>query len=963
MRSFSPVIVLVTSLFLTGSSPLIAQAVTAEKLTTINVDNEKINITGDPVPLDPRVRRGSLPNGLQYYVQANKKPENRAELRLALAAGSINEDDDQLGLAHFVEHMAFNGTKHFAKSELVDYLQSVGTRFGPDLNAFTSFDETVYMLQVRTDSQELFDKGMLILEDWSHAVTFEDEEIDKERGVVESELRSGLSADERMRNKYLPVIFHESKYANRLPIGTREIINNAPYDALKRFYRDWYRPDLMAVVVVGDIDVDKVEQDIISRFSKLTNPGNPRKKEVYDFPDHDETLVSITKDKEATYTTARVMYKHDHQPVTTLDEYRGSLIQGLYNRMLNQRLDELRKSAEPPFLYGYSGYGRQVGNLDSYTAFVSTGEGEVMNGLKAVLRENRRVRLHGFTQTELDRTRKEMLSSLETTAKEEDKIESGRISMSYVFHYLHKNPVPSPTQRLELAQSILPTIALEEINEVANKWITEGENRVIVITGPDKEDVPLPTEAEIISLIGDIDQEAVDPYIDAVSDEPLMASEPLDGSIESVDRIEPVDITLWTLSNGATVVLKPTDYQNDEIQFTAFSPGGHSNYSDDAYQSASLASYIVGQSGVGSFNQIQLEKMLAGKQVRVGPYIGELEEGLQGFSTIKDQETMFQLLHLYFTAPRRDEETYNSLIARQQKVLQNLRANPNYYFMDKVNEVKYKNHKRRGIPRLEDLDEVSLDQVMEVYNDRFADASDFTFIFVGNFTPESIKPHIEKYIASLPGTVREDQWKDINAKISEGNHSERFSFGQAPKAQVEMTWSGDFEFDSKPNRLHFNMLVEVMRNKLRESMREDQGGVYGVRVSGSFTKFPREEYVMTISFNAEPDQVDTLIDVAKQDIRNLMMTPVEEEEMIKVKELKIQGRIKNLKKNGYWVNTLKTNFTYDQDPSQLRVEVYEPIIRAITAEDVQKMASHVFGTDNRIEVVMLPDGEEDSSGN
>ena len=912
-----------------------------------------------PIPMDPRVRIGKLENDLVYYIQRNEKPENRAELRLAVGVGSINEDDDQLGLAHFVEHMAFNGTTHFEKSELVDYLQSVGTRFGPDLNAFTSFDETVYMLQARTDSMALFDKGMLVLEDWAHGVTFEDSEIDKERGVVESELRSGLSANERMRNKYWPVIFHESRYADRLPIGTREIINNAPYDALKRFYRDWYRPNLMAVVVVGDIDVEDVEADIKARFSKLTNPKNPREREEYGFPDHDETLVTITKDKEASFTSARVMYKHPHQKNTNLADYRQSLVRSLYNRMLNNRLNELRQSADPPFIYGYSGYGREVGSLDSYTAYVSTGEGQVMRGLKSVLEENKRALEHGFTAGELDRTRIEMISEAETSAKEEDKTESGSLSMRYVFNFLNDNPVPSPTQRLQLAQALLPTIQLQEINALSKQWITDGSNRVIVITGPDKEDVPLPTEVDILQLINEVDAASIEPYEDAVSDVPLLAKLPVAGSILETKEIESIGVTEMILSNGIRVVLKPTDFQNDEISFSAFSPGGHSIYPDENYQSASLASAIVNQAGIAEFDLIQLQKMMAGKQVQVSPFISELEEGMQGFSTIKDLETMFQLIHLYFTSPRRDEEAFQSLISRQKQVLQNLMVNPNFYYRDKVTKIKYGDHIRRGIPTVEDLDKIDLDKVIEVYKDRFADPSDFTFILVGNFTPESIQPLLEKYLASVPALNRKESWMDVNATVAEGRIVERFSYGEAPKAQVQLNWHGEFDWDDRKARYQLNSLMEALRNRLRESMREDQGGVYGVGVNGSASKRPKEGYSVTISFNAEPDQVDTLIQTALRDLRDMKTEGPTDQDLQKIKEVQRQQRIKNLKENNFWSNSLRQYYSYELDPELINLAPYEVLVDGLQKEDIIQMAKKVFETENYIEIVMMPGEAKD----
>ncbi|MDH3652558.1 MAG: insulinase family protein, partial [Saprospiraceae bacterium] len=689
--------------------------------------------------------------------------------------------------------------------------------------------------------------GMLILEDWAQAVAFEDEEIDNERGVVESELRSGLSADERMRNEYLPVIFYQSKYADRLPIGTREIINGAPYDALKRFYRDWYRPDLMALVVVGDVDVEEVEKDIRARFSKLKNPAQPRAREKFGFPNHTETLVSISKDKEASFTRAQIIHKHPHKKVTNLEDFRSSQIRNLYNRMLSDRLNELRQSADPPFLFANSGYGRFVGDLDTYSSTVVTGEGQLIRGLRSVFEENRRVLLHGFTSTELERVKTEMLSEAETTAKEEDKLESGRLSMQYVYHFLNENPVPSPQQRLQLMQAFFPTIGIGEVNALASEWITD-ENKVIVITGPDKEDVPLPAEDAVLELVAAVEAADIEAYEDDVMDEPLLAEPPAQGSVTSENYREQVGVTEWVLSNGVKVILRPTDFQNDEIVFNAFSPGGSSLYADEDFRSASIAATIINQSGIADFDLIQLQKQLAGKVANASPFIGELEEGLQGFSTIKDLETMFQLIYLYFYAPREDSSAFASFVNRQRQVLQNLFVNPDYYFRDRISDLKYSNHPRRGIPRAEEMDQIRFDKVMEIYRDRFADASDFTFTFVGNFTVESIKPLVLSYLASLPSTNRQETWKDVGATLLKGTHEDHFSYGEAPKAQINLSWHGAFDWDVREDRYHFNAMLEVMRNVLRESMREDAGGVYGVRVAGNVSKFPKEGYSVTISF-------------------------------------------------------------------------------------------------------------------
>lgn len=920
------------------------------------LDQPPAGATSQGLPIDPQVRIGKLENGLTYYIRANEKPDNIAALRLAVKVGSINEDNDQQGLAHFVEHMAFNGTEHFAKSELIDYLQSIGTRFGPDLNAYTSFDETVYMLQVRTDSMEVLSKGLLILEDWAQAVSFEEEEIDKERGIVVSELRSGLGADQRMRNEYLPVVFYGSKYADRLPIGKREILENAPYEALKRYYRDWYRPDLMAVMAVGDFDPDEIEKEIKSRFGKIPAEQNPRPRETYEFPNHQETMVSIVQDKEARFSTARLLFKHKHQTILTQEDYRKSIIRNLYNQMLNNRLNELRQSAEPPFLYGYSGYGREVGNLDTYTSFTSTAEGKVLEGLKSVLLENLRVLRHGFTASELERAKLERLSRAEANAKEEGKIESDRIVSQCLQHFLNQSPILSPTQQLQLIKEIFPSISLDEVNQLAKKWITD-DNRVVVITSPEKEDVPLPTEEKVLALIEEVENSKIEAYEDEVSDEPLLAKELSPLPLASSNEITELGITEWTLSNGVRVILKPTEFQNDEVLFTAFSPGGYSLYPKEDYLSAYFGFFIINESGVGALDKVALQKKLTGKQVNISSSIDELDEGMQGSSTVADLETMFQLTYLYFTAPRKDENVFTSNMTRQKQALQNLMIDPNYYFSDQISRIKYNDDPRRRIPTVKELEQVSLEKIYEIYQDRFEDASDFTFVFVGNFSLERIKPHVLKYLGNLPTTDRQENWKNLDIKLAKGEVKSRFHYGQAPKAQIEITFHGEFDWDIRENRHHFNSLVEVLRNRMRESMREDKGGVYGVGVRGNLSKYPDETYRITISFNAEPDQVDELIQTAMQDIKNARATGASQEDLQKIKAIQRQSRIKNLEKNQFWLNTLRSHYYYGIDPHFITLEKYGELIDGLTSDDIKQMANHCFGNDNYIEIVMTPQSE------
>ncbi len=949
----------ITLLFLVAcvtQGPKIADA-PAKAETPPTPQPEMVELTPKPttmLPIDERVVMGELPNGLKYYIQKNAKPENRAELRLAVAAGSMQEDEDQLGLAHFVEHMAFNGSANFEKNELVDYLESVGTKFGPDLNAYTSFDETVYMLQIRTDDEEQMLKGFLVLEDWAGAVAFDDEEIDKERGVVESEWRTRLSPDQRMQQKYFPIMYKDSRYAKRLPIGEPDIINNASYETVKRFYKDWYRPDLMAVVAVGDFDVKQIEAEIKTRFSKLTNPATPRARDKYPVPDHQETLVSICSDKEASFTNIRMMYKHDNEQVKTPQDFRKQLSYNLYNSMLNARLDELAQSPDPPFTFSYTGYGGDVGDLATYYSYAFTPEGGAQRGLDAIATENERVLQHGFTQTEFDRAKLKSLKNVERAVKEMDKTESRRLVSKYVYNFLDDNPIPSPTQRLDLYEKYIPTISLEEVNGLAKNWITD-ENRVIVVTGPEKEGSPLPTEAEVLGILDNISAKAIEPYVDKVSDEPLLAKELSPIAIESEQKLASIDATELRLANGIRVVLKPTDFKNDEIMMRSFSPGGTSLYSDKDYPSASNAASIINESGVGSFDLPQLQKKLAGKKVSVYPSIGSMYEYMNGSCSPEDLQTLFELTYLYFTAPRKDANVLQSYVTKQKSIYKNLFANPQYYFMNQTSKIKYNDHPRMGWPTAEELDKIEMDKVMEVYQDRFADASDFTFFFVGNFEVEAMKSYLTTYLGNLPTTDRKENWKDLNIDMVPGSITKALTKGEAPKALIDITYHGDYTGETIDDRMKFQMMIDLLKIKMRESMREDKGGVYGVRVGGYISKFPEPKYSINISFNSEPEKAEDLIKTAMQDLEKVRTEGAEEKDLDKVRETMTQSRIKSLKENRWWMNKLNGTYQDDkQDFKYYQLEPFKEAIGGIQPMDMKTAVQQYFNDKNRIEIVMKP---------
>lgn len=945
---------------------------TTTTTTTTNPTKPKINkplttsaneTFAKALPVDSDIRIGTLDNGLKYYIKKNSKPENRAELRLAVNAGAMQEDDDQQGLAHFVEHMAFNGSTNFKKSELVDYLETVGTRFGPDLNAYTSFDETVYMLQVRTDSTELLNKGMLVLEDWAGGVTFENEEIDKERGVVESEWRSRLSPNQRMLNQWLPVLYNDSRYAQRLPIGKPEIIRNADYATVKRFYKDWYRPNLMAVVVVGDIDVDQMEKDVKQRFSKLKNPANNRSVNPYPVPNHDETLVSIVSDKEAPFTNVQLVYKHKYEPVIDLLGYRKNLVHRLYNTMLSARLNEISQQPNPPFSFAYTGYDGDVGSLATYSSYAMVPEGGAARGLEVIMAENERVLRHGFTGTELERAKKELLTNMEKAFKEKDKTDSRRFAMRYVYNYLDKNPIPSIKDEVKFYNQFLPTIQLQEVNGLAKEWITE-KNRVVVVTGPEKEDAPLPSESEIRGLLTKVQGQEIMAYVDEFNDEPLLAEKLIAKPVTATKEISEINATEITLANGVKVVLKATDFKNDEVLLRAFSQGGNSLYNDQDYKQANNAARVISQSGVGNFDNMQLTKKMTGKVVRLNPWIGGLRQGFRGSASPDDLKTMLEMIYLYATKPRKDLEVLNSYTAKQTAIYKNLLSQPDYYFFDQTMKIKFNNHPRVGFPTAADMEQLDMDRIYQIYQERFADASGMTFFLVGNFDKEKTIPVLSKYLGNLPATNKGETWKNTNVNYQKGVIKKTLNYGEAPKALVDITFHGDFNWTPE-NRYHFKSMIDILRIKMRESMREDKGGVYGVRVSGNTSQYPESKYNITISFNADPPRVDELIETAMTDIKNAQLNGAEDKDMNKIKETQRQGRIKDLKENNFWISSLENAYIENLDAKNISLASLEEGINSLTGDHIKTAANKYFDWNNYIQIVLLPEAQamdEEASG-
>lgn len=905
------------------------------------------------IPIDPNVTIGKLNNGITYYIRTNKRPEKRAELRLVINAGSVLEDDDQLGLAHFLEHMAFNGTKNFKKLDLVNYLESIGMRFGPDLNAYTSFDETVYMLTIPTDSAEIVMKAFQVLEDWAHQISLNDEDIDGERYVVIEEWRLGRGADARMLDKQLPILFKNSRYADRLPIGKKDILESFEYETLRNFYKTWYRPDLMAVIAVGDFDKTFIEQLIKKHFQKISSPEKVIKRNLYPVPDHDDLLFAVATDPEATTSRVGIYFKHPVKIQNTIRDLRNDIVEGLFTNLFNNRLRELTKVPDPPFIFAVTFSGSFVRTKDVYVLQAVVRENGIKRGLENLLREAERIRQHGFTQTELEREKKEFLRQIEKQYNERDKTESRVFASQYVNHYLTGKPIPGIEFGYEYSKQFVPQITLAEINEYANKLITEN-NRVVMVNAPRKEGIITPTEAELLSVFEKISKEEILAYEDGLTYKSLMPGPPVPATIIEKIEVNELGVTVWRLSNGVRVILKPTDFKNDEVLMTAYSPGGTSLVDDNDFTSATMASTIIKESGIGNFNQIELEKLLKGKIVSVNPYIGELEEGISGSASPDDLETLFQLIYLYFTSPRKDSTAFIAYTDRMKGILENRSAQPEVVFEDTIQVTVSQYHNRRRPFTKETLKEINLEKSLSTYRDRFADASDFTFIFVGAFQLDNIQPLVKSYLGGLPSKQRNEKWKDLG--ISPPNNVIKKSVikGIEPKSQVRIIFTGPFHW-SPENRFKFQSMISVLRIKLREVLREELGGVYGVGIGGSTVQYPKSEYRITISFGCAPERVNELITATMNQIDSLKVYGTTEVYLNKVKEIQRRERETNLKENRFWLSSLQFYYSNQEDP--LDMLKYFDRIQNLSLNDIKSAAEQYFNLNQYIQVVLYPEKE------
>ncbi len=906
-----------------------------------------------PIPLNPNVKTGKLANGLTYYIEQNKKPENRAELRLAVNAGSTAENDDQQGLAHFVEHMAFNGTKNFKKNDLVNYLESIGTKFGPDLNAYTSFDETVYMLQIPTDKKDILDKGLLILKDWACNLSFDSLEIEKERGVVLEEWRLGQGAMERMNRKTWPVLFKDSRYAERLPIGKPEILKNCPQHLLRDFYKDWYRPDLQAVIVVGDINVNEVEKQIKELFGDIPAPKNPKPLKSWNVPDSKDMRVAVASDKESPYNMVQLGFMQKEKlNKTNYDGYLENLRVELFNGMINARLNELTKKPNPPFMFSFSGYFSYVRNKDLYGAFAVTPNGKELDALKAVITESERVRRYGFTQSEFERQKKQMLTEIENQYKERDKTESKLIVGSYVQHFLTGYPYPGTEFDYAFYKEMLPGITLESVNGMAKKWITNGENVAAIMMLSEKEGTKIPDDAAVINAFKQAQaNEDIKPYEDKVINEPLLAKKPVPQKVfKTTDRGH--GVTEWILGNGARVLIKPTDFKNDEIMFYAFSKGGTSLYPEKDFLNANYSNSIQDESGYGKFDAIALDKFMQDKTCRLYTSVGPFEESLEGNSNNTDLETLLQWTHLVFTKPRKDSLAFTALLDKQIAFIQNSDNDPDQYFSRAVSYFMSGNHYMFKPETEKDLKKLNHQRSYEIFKERFADPADFTFILVGSFKPEEVKPLVEAYLGGISASSKTESPRDPGFKSPKGNLKKVYKKGNEPRSRVNLIWTNNFEYTPK-NRFEVNALTKLLNIKLRENLREDKGGVYGVGMFPRMTNFPKPGIRFTCTFACAPENVNKLISAAQEEINDVRKNGCSPENLVKVKEGFLKERETQLKENTFWLYYIAA-CEKDKEP-YTNLNEFSSWVEGLKGEDFKKFADKYINDKELKQFILNPE--------
>jgi zinc protease len=899
------------------------------------------------LPIDPKVKIGKLANGLTYYIRQNKKPEQKVELRLVVNAGAILEDNDQQGLAHMAEHMAFNGTKNFKKNELISYLQSIGVGFGSDLNAYTGFDETVYMLPIPTDKPGNLEKGFQIIEDWAHNVTYLNEDIDGERNIILEESRTGKGAEDRMFRKVYPTLFAGSKYANRLPIGVDSIIKNYKHDVIKRFYRDWYRPNLMAVIVVGDIEPAAAEALVKKHFAGLTNPAKPRPRVYSTVPAYKKNSGLVVTDKEATMYNASLVYSAvPSKEATTLNEYKNDIIENLFTTILNQRLRELTQKENPPFLGAGVSFDSYARGYKSFMAeAVTGGTGDVTKSLTAVVEEIEKVKRFGFTQPELDRAKTNLLTRMERAAKEKDKTESSSLVQEYLGNFLKNEPIPGIEKEFKYHQDLLPTITLADLAAVANS-LKGNNNFVTYISGPEANASSLPTGDNLVAAVNKtVSRTDIKAYEEKAVATTLLKKQPQAGKIVATANDDKLGTTTYTLSNGIKVTIKKTDYKNDQILMGARRFGGMNNYDVADKFNAQYLTTVISTMGIGDFSPTDLRKTLTGKTASLSPSFGAASDGFSGSSSVKDFETLLQLLTLYVTEPRKDTSLFKSFVQKSKSQAVFAMANPQSAFVDSLLRTLYNNSPLTpiAIPKGEYYDKIDLDRVLAIYKERFGDMSGMHFTFVGSLPKDNTEQLIEKYIASLPVTNKQFTYKDNGLRPVTGNVNLNMYKGKEDQALVVAIYGGEIPYSEELD-FRADAISEVLNIRIIEEIRERMQAIYGGGIGGGVEKYPYSNYSFIAQLPTGSAKADSAVWALNNEIESLKKNGPSMENLEKVKQQWIEQHKTGIEKNETWLAKIQGVMFEGKDAD--RYLNFEKYVNALTAEQVKETANLLFNGKN-----------------
>ena len=907
-----------------------------------------------PIPIDSSVRYGTLENGLTYYIRHNKQPKERAEFFIAQKVGSVLEEDSQAGLAHFLEHMAFNGLQNFPDKTMINYLEAIGVKFGENLNAYTGFDETVYNISnVPVIREGIVDSCLLVLHGWSSFISLQEKEIEKERGVIREEMRSRNHANYRQLEKLLPIIMPGSQYANRMPIGTEEVIMNFKPEELRAYYRKWYRPDLQAVIIIGDIDVDQIENKIKKLFADIPKPVDPATRIYYPVPDNDEPIVGIMQDKESTRTLISLNYKHEPMPDNVYASTPGlvmNYIKSVISRMLNARFAEISEKANPPFIYAGANHGEFLvaKTKDAWNFSALAKEEGIENALKSITREIQRVKQFGFTASEYEREKINVLKSYENLFNEREKTKNNNYAREYVDHFINGGYIPGIEYEYNKMQEIAPHITVEYLNQYFDQIIGD-KNVVLYLTTQEKEGLEVPSEATFLSWYKDAQKETLEAYEDKVSDEPLMTELPSGGKITKVVKDQKLNTTNYELSNGVKVIIKQTTFKDDEILMRATSEGGSSLFPETDVANIKAYRIFSNIGGLRNFSAIDLQKVLAGKKVNVQPNVAITHEMLSGNSSPKDFETMLQLIYLNFTDPRIDDEVFQSYKERLHAQLKSQEANPAIALTDTLNITLYQKPERNARLKPEEFDLFNYQTIMDWRKDRYKDAGDFTFIFVGNINPAEVEPLIAQYLGSLPSIKRKETYrKDINIAFNGGIIKKDFDKEmEDPKTTIVNMYSGSLQ-PTLSNRVQMDILQQILRIVYTEKVREDEGGTYGVRVSGGISDYPQGQAYLQISFETNAEKKSLLNEIIHREFALLAQDGPRVEDFNKVKEFMLKKQMENEQENGYWAGVIENMVEYKYDS----YTNYTNTLQKITVKDIQNFTSSLYNQKNLVEVIM-----------